>query len=81
MKAIKTLVVVAIAAMTAGCGVPMGGGTTTSTGTSTGNVLGDVLTGVLTGGTLENVITSVIDAQTVTRQNLIGSWTYHVLEV
>ena len=76
MKTIKTLVVVAIAAMTAGCGVPMGGGTTTGTGTSTGNVLGDVLTGVLTGGTLENVITSVIGAQTVTRQNLIGSWTY-----
>jgi hypothetical protein len=77
MKAMKTLAAAAMLALTAGCGVPMGGGTSTGTSAgTTGSVLSDVLTGVLTGGTLENVITSVIGAQTVTRQNLIGQWSY-----
>lgn len=39
-------------------------------------MLGDVLTGVLQNGTLGNVITSVIGAQKVNRQNMIGSWQY-----
>ena len=77
MKAMKTLAVVAMMAMTVGCGVPLGGGTTMGgTTASTGSILGDVLAGILTSGTLENVITSVIGAQKVTRQNLIGTWRY-----
>ena len=43
----------------------------TSCGTQ-GNILG----GILQGGTLGNVIISVIGAQKVTAQDLIGSWTY-----
>ena len=74
MKSVKMMAVAAMMVMATGCGVPSTG--TTGTTTSTGNVLGDVITGVLTNGTLGNVITSVIGAQTVTRQNLIGSWTY-----
>ena len=43
----------------------------TSCGTQ-GNILG----GILQGGTLGNVIISVIGAQKVTAQDLIGSWNY-----
>ena len=55
------------------CGV---GGTTGGNQSQTGSILGAVLTDVLQGGTISNVITSVIGAQTVTRANLIGSWKY-----
>jgi hypothetical protein len=53
-----------------------GTGGTTGSSSQSGNVLGTVLTDVLQGGTISNVITSVIGAQTVTRANLIGSWKY-----
>jgi hypothetical protein len=43
----------------------------TSCGTQ-GNILGDILQ----GGTLGNVIISVIGAQKVTAQDLIGAWNY-----
>ena len=46
------------------------------TSSSNGNILGSVLNDVLQGGTISNVITSVIGAQTVTKANLIGSWKY-----
>ena len=55
------------------CGV---GGTTGGNQSQTGAIFGAVLTDVLQGGTISNVITSVIGAQTVTRANLIGSWRY-----
>lgn len=42
------------------------------TGTQGGNILGNILQ----GGTLGNVIISVIGAQEVTAQDLIGAWTY-----
>jgi len=42
------------------------------TGTQGGNILGTILQ----GGTLGNVIISVIGAQKVTAQDLIGAWTY-----
>ena len=42
------------------------------TGTQGGNILGNILQ----GGTLGNVIISVIGAQKVTAQDLIGAWTY-----
>jgi len=48
----------------------------TGTSSSNGNILGSVLNDVLQGGTISNVITSVIGAQTVTKANLIGSWKY-----
>lgn len=74
-------VAVALAVSTAltGCGFPVAGGTGTTAGTtagSTGSILGDILTGIGNGATIGNVITSVIGAQKVTRQNLIGTWRY-----
>ena len=59
--------------MAVSCMAPGNGGTMGSSSQS-GDVLGAVLTDVLQGGTISNVITSVIGAQTVTRANLIGSW-------
>jgi hypothetical protein len=54
-----------------------GNGGTMGSSSQSGDVLGAVLTDVLQGGTISNVITSVIGAQTVTRANLIGSWRYY----
>lgn len=62
--------------MAVSCMAPGNGGTMGSSSQS-GDVLGAVLTDVLQGGTISNVITSVIGAQTVTRANLIGSWRYY----
>ena len=78
MKKLKTFIIAAALMTVAGCGTMpgMSGTGTTQTGSATGDILGAVLNDVLTGGTITNVITSVIGAQTVTRQNLIGSWKY-----
>ncbi len=75
MKKAK-LFVLAASMMAVSCMAPGNGGTTGSTSQS-GDVLGAVLTDVLQGGSISNVITSVIGAQTVTRANLIGSWKYY----
>ena len=75
MRKVKVFVLAAASMMAVGCMAPGTGGTTGSSSQS-GNVLGTVLTDVLQGGTISNVITSVIGAQTVTRANLIGSWKY-----
>lgn len=72
MKKVKILVMAAATMLVAGCGV---NGTAGSQSQS-GSILGAVLTDVLQGGTISNIITSVIGAQTVTRANLIGSWQY-----
>lgn len=84
MKKTKILAMAAVVLMTTGCGMgTMGTMGTGSTGTATngttsttGSVLGSVLNDMLTGGTISNVITSVIGAQKVTQQNLIGTWRY-----
>ena len=60
MKTIKTIVLAAITVILTGCG------------TQGGNILGSILQ----GGALGNVIISVIGAQTVTAQDLIGAWSY-----
>lgn len=75
MRKVKVFVLAAAAMMAVGCMAPGASGTSRSSGQS-GDVLGAVLTDVLQGGTISNVITSVIGAQTVTRANLIGSWKY-----
>ena len=73
MKKVRNLVLAAATMLMVSCGV---GGTTGGNQSQTGSILGAVLTDVLQGGTISNVITSVIGAQTVTRANLIGSWKY-----
>ena len=73
MKKVRHLVLAAATMLVVSCGV---GGTTGGNQSQTGSILGAVLTDVLQGGTISNVITSVIGAQTVTRANLIGSWIY-----
>jgi len=73
MKKVRDLVLAAATMLVVSCGV---GGTTGGNQSQTGSILGAVLTDVLQGGTISNVITSVIGAQTVTRANLIGSWKY-----
>ena len=73
MKKVRHLVLAAATMLVVSCGV---GGTTGGNRSQTGSILGAVLTDVLQGGTISNVITSVIGAQTVTRANLIGSWKY-----
>ena len=73
MKKVRHLVLAATTMLVVSCGV---GGTTGGNQSQTGSILGAVLTDVLQGGTISNVITSVIGAQTVTRANLIGSWKY-----
>ena len=70
MKKVRHLVLAAATMLVVSCGV---GGTTGGNQSQTGSILGAVLTDVLQGGTISNVITSVIGAQTVTRANLIGS--------
>lgn len=73
MKKVRHLVLAAATMLVVSCGV---GGTAGGNQSQTGSILGAVLTDVLQGGTISNVITSVIGAQTVTRANLIGSWKY-----
>ena len=58
-------------------GANSGGATAGTTKGTTGSILGDILTGMGNGTTIGNVITSVIGAQKVTRQNLIGTWHYN----
>ena len=72
MKKVSVIVMSAAAFLAVGCGMPGA----TGTSSSNGNILGSVLNDVLQGGTISNVITSVIGAQTVTKANLIGSWKY-----
>ena len=72
MKKISVIVMSAAAFLAVSCGMPGA----TGTSSSNGNILGSVLNDVLQGGTISNVITSVIGAQTVTKANLIGSWKY-----
>ena len=74
MKKAKVFVLAA-SMLAVSCMAP---GTTGNGGSSNrqGDILGAVLTDVLQGGTISQVITSVIGAQTVTRSNLIGSWRY-----
>ena len=62
MKKAKAIVLAAVAMIVTSCGM---------TGTQ-GNILGDILQ----GGPLGNVISSVIGAQKVTAQDLIGAWNY-----
>ena len=63
MRRVKSIVLAAMTLIVTGCGM---------TGTQGGNILGNILQ----GGTLGNVIISVIGAQKVTAQDLIGAWTY-----
>lgn len=72
MKKVKVFVFSAATMMAVSCGVTG----TTGTSSQAGNILGAVLNDVLQGGTISNVITSVIGAQSVSRANLIGSWKY-----
>ena len=72
MKKVSVIVMSAAAFLAVGCGMPGA----TGTSSSNGNILGSVLNDVLQGGTISNVITSVIGAQTVTKANLIGTWKY-----
>lgn len=73
-----TAAILVMSATIVGCTIPAAGGTSgsTTTATSTGSILGDILTGIGSGSTIGNVITSVIGAQKVTQQNLIGTWRY-----
>lgn len=72
MRKVKVLAVAAATALVTACGT-LG---QSSTGNASTDILGSVLNDVLTGGTISNVITSVIGAQKVTADNLIGSWRY-----
>jgi len=71
MKKVKTFVLAVTTMTVVSCGVAGNGGNASS-----GSILGGVLTDVLQGGTISNVITSVIGAQTVSKANLIGTWKY-----
>lgn len=73
MKKAKSFLVAAATILLTACGTM---GQTGSTGSASGSTLGGVLGSVLQGGTLGNVITSVIGAQKVTANNLIGKWNY-----
>ena len=66
MKKVSVIVMSAAAFLAVSCGMPGA----TGTSSSNGNILGSVLNDVLQGGTISNVITSVIGAQTVTKANL-----------
>jgi hypothetical protein len=72
MKKKTILTMAAACLLTANCGT-MGTG---SNNGSNGNVLGDVFASILQNGTLGNIITSVIGAQTVTAADLVGAWNY-----
>lgn len=51
-------------------------GTTGTTQTSTGSILGDILGAATNGQTIGNVLGSVLGTNTLTQQQLIGTWTY-----
>jgi hypothetical protein len=79
-----TIFAMAAAAMIAtGCGMGTTG-TTTGTGTDAtsaaanvgAGVLGSILQGAANGQTLGNVLQSVLGLDKVTKQNIIGTWTY-----
>ena len=50
--------------------------TTGTTQTSTGSILGDILGAATNGQTIGNVLGSVLGTNTLTQQQLIGTWTY-----
>lgn len=77
MKHLKNFAAATALMLMAACGtLPTTTGTGTGTTNASGDILGAVLSDVLNGGTISNVITSVIGAQKVTTQNLIGTWKY-----
>lgn len=50
--------------------------TGTTTQSSTGSILGDILGAATNGQTIGNVLGSVLGTNTMTQQQLIGTWTY-----
>lgn len=80
MKKTMILALAACSMMFSSCGT-MGLNTTGQTGaqqgtTSTGNILGDILGAAANGETLGNVLGSVLGTTTMTKTNLVGTWTY-----
>jgi len=71
MKIVKIMMLAATTLLMVDCGM-----TGQTAGAGTGSGLGGVIGSVLQGGTIGNVITSVIGAQKVTANDLIGSWKY-----
>lgn len=87
MKKISALFVAAASMMLIGCGVGLNQNATTTqqttaqttatnTGAVVGNVLGSVLSSATNGQTIGNVLQSVLGLDKLTRQSLIGTWTY-----
>ena len=80
MKKVSILAMAAAALMATSCDLGTTGGTTsgqtTSTGSNVGGVLGSILNGATNEQTVGNVLQSVLGLDKVTKESLVGSWTY-----
>lgn len=81
MKKFMILALAAATMMLTGCGslgqvLTQPGTTTTNGTTTTGNILGDILDAAANGQTIGNVLGSVLGTTVMTKQQLIGTWTY-----
>ena len=87
MRKISVLFVAVATMILASCGLGAGTNTTNASsttanassagiGAAAGNVLGSVLSAATNGQTIGNVLQSVLGLDKLTKQSLIGTWTY-----
>ena len=70
----KSIIAVASAMLLAGCG--FSGGTATNNGSDLGNVLGSILGAVTQGDAVTNILYDVIGATKLSKEDVVGTWSY-----
>ena len=70
----KSIIAVASAMLLAGCGFT--GGTATNNGSDLGNVLGNILGAVTQGDAVTNILYDVIGATKLSKEDVVGTWSY-----
>lgn len=70
----KSIITVASAMLLAGCGFT--GGTATNNGSDLGNVLGSILGAVTQGDAVTNILYDVIGATKLSKEDVVGTWSY-----
>ncbi len=70
----KSIIAVASAMLLAGCGFT--GGTATNNGSDLGNVLGSILGAVTQGDAVTNILYDVIGATKLSKEDVVGTWSY-----
>ena len=70
----KSIIAVASAMLLAGCSFT--GGTATNNGSDLGNVLGSILGAVTQGDAVTNILYDVIGATKLSKEDVVGTWSY-----